>query len=352
MIDLRSDTLSFPSAEMLQCALTAPLGDAGRIDESGRGGDPTVNHLEDYAAALFGKERAMLTPSGTMGNHCALLTWCKPGDKVLVDTRQHLYRTEKAAFSPQFGQLQPVFYHLDENGLPDLEEIEKLIQQESPALLCLENTHNNMGGTCLPMETLARLHMLAKQNHIPIHMDGARLFNAAQMLHVEPTEICRYADSVMVCASKGLGAPMGSLVCGSREFILSAQSTRKLLGGNLRQAGVIAAMMEYALRHNPALLAEDHRRTQQLWQLLEPLKNLQRPAHVQTNMIMLETFPTGCNADDVIALAKKLGLFLSKASDFCVRIVLYQGISDSDVRQAAEILLSLDRSLSAQNLSQ
>lgn len=349
MIDLRSDTLTLPSLEMLQCALTAPLGDAGRIDETGRGCDPSVNHLEDYAAALLGKERAMLVPSGTMGNHCALLTWCKPGDKVLVDTRQHLYRTEKAAFSPQFGQLQPVFYHLDENGQPDLNEIQKLIQQESPKLLCLENTHNNMGGTCLPMETLALMHTLAAQNRIPIHMDGARLFNAAQSLHVKPAEICCYVDSVMVCTSKGLGAPMGSLVCGSREFILKAQNTRKFLGGNLRQAGVIAAMMEYALRHNPALLRDDHRRTQQLWQLLEPLKSLQRPAHVQTNMIMLETSAAGCNADEIIVLAKKRGLFLSKASDFCVRIVLYQGISDEDVRQAADILLALDQSLAVKN---
>ena len=165
VIDLRSDTLTLPSEEMLRTVLTAPLGDSGRLDGDGYGCDPTVNALEDYAASLVGKERSLLALSGTMGNHIALLTWCRQGDVVLMDERQHIFRTEKATCDSRFGQLKPVFYHLTDKCIPDPNEIERLIKTEHPKLLCLENTHNSAGGVCIPVPVLAE--MLISSVHSP-----------------------------------------------------------------------------------------------------------------------------------------------------------------------------------------
>ena len=342
MIDLRSDTLTLPSSQMLMEMISAPLGDAGRLDESKRGCDPTVNKLEDRAAELTGKDRSLLHASGTLGNHVALLTHCKPGDKVLIDTRQHLYRTEKAAFSDRFGQLIPVFYHLTEEGYPDADEIAELIYKESPALLCIENTHNNAGGTCIPLKVLKRLYGIAKEAGIPVHMDGARLFNASVALNLDVKTICSYADSVMFCISKGLGAPIGSLLCGNEKFIVEAAETRKLLGGNMRQSGVIAAAGLYALEHNVAKLHDDHRRAAALLEYLRPLKLISVPKHIQSNMILLDVAALGLNANAFIEKLKEHGVWLSNAGETVVRIVLYNGITDDDIKKAANIIIDFE----------
>lgn len=345
MIDLRSDTLTVPDGEMLSQMVSAPLGDAGRLDENGCGGDPTVNFLEDRAAELTGKERAILLPSGTLGNHTALLTYCRPGDKVLIDTKQHLYRSEQAAFSPRFGQLEPVFYHLTEEGYPDTAEIEMLLEQKRPALLCIENTHNGAGGSCIPLKVLNRLSTLAGAAGVPVHMDGARLFNAAAASQVPVKTICNCVDSVMFCLSKGLGAPMGSLLCGSGSFIREALSTRKLLGGNLRQAGVIAAAGLYALEHNVPLLALDHRHARQMHTLLKGLRRVQIPTQIQSNMILLDVSPLNMTADVFIARLKERGVWLSRSGDTLVRIVLYKDITEDMTMEAASIILALEQDL-------
>lgn len=345
MIDLRSDTVTLPSREMLLQILDAPLGDSGRLDESGRGGDPTVNALEDAAAALTGKERAILLPSGTMGNHVAMLTYCRPGDVVLMDAGQHIYRTEKATCDPRFGQIRPIFYHLTEDGYPDTEEIAAILKRESPKLLCIENTHNGAGGTCIPLPVLAELRRLADLAGIPIHMDGARLFNAVVATQHDAKEICGCADSVMFCISKGLGAPVGSLLCGTKDFILEASATRKLLGGNMRQAGVIAAAGQYALDHNIPSLAEDHRRAKMARDALAALKNIHVPSTVQTNILILDIADTGLDVDRFVQRAKEMGVWLSKSTDTHARMVFYRGITDEQVSQAIEIIRRLDSSL-------
>lgn len=345
MIDLRSDTLTLPNAEMLFEMMIAPLGDAGRLDEEGRGEDPSVNALEDKACRLTGKERSLFLPSGTMGNHVALLTHCVPGDRVLVDTRQHLFRTEKAAFEARFGQLEPVFYHLTEEGYPDTAEIEALIAEKKPALLCIENTHNGAGGTCIPLDTLKDLHTLAGRAGMPIHMDGARLFNAVTATGEKAETICTYVDSVMFCISKGLGAPAGSLLCGSEPWIQKAADTRKLLGGNMRQAGILAAAGLYALERNISELNEDHRRAKLALSALKPLKRIRVPEQVQSNIILLEVQDTGLTVDEFMKRLKTRGLKVSQSGQTSARIVLYKGITDEQILTAANIILALEREL-------
>lgn len=345
MIDLRSDTVTLPSKEMLACILDAPLGDSGRLDDEGRGGDPTVSALEDRACELTGMSRSILLPSGTMGNHVAVLTYCRPGDVVLMDANQHIFNTEKAVCDPRFGQIKPIFYHLTKDGYPDTEEIEKILSQKSPKLLCIENTHNAAGGTYIPISVLKKLRDLADRAGIPIHMDGARLFNAATASNSSADKICSYVDSVMFCISKGLGAPIGSMLCGKRDFILEATKTRKLLGGSMRQAGVFAACGLYALEYNIPNLAQDHRRARTAWEALRGLKKIQVPEHIQSNILMLDISKTGLDANEVIARAKEMGLWLSRSSDTRVRMVFYHGVTDEQVVQAISIIKELDNRL-------
>lgn len=345
MIDLRSDTLTRPDAGMLSVMLSAPLGDSGRTDEYGRGEDPTVNALEDRAAEITGKERAILLPTGTMGNHVALLTYCKPGERVLVDTRQHLYRTEKAAFSARFGQLEPLFYHLTEEGYPDVTEIENLLTREKPALLCIENTHNGAGGTYIPLEILQIISARAKRAGIPVHMDGARLFNAFTASGTEVKTICSHVDSVMFCISKGLGAPAGSLLCGSRQLIGEAVKTRKLLGGSMRQAGVLAAAGLYALENHIPDLSEDHRRARMALAILKHMKRIRVPDQIQSNIILMDISGTGLPVGIFIKRLKERGVWVSSSGGTLARIVLYKGIGDEEIVKAAEIILALEQEL-------
>jgi len=258
MIDLRSDTLTLPDRPMLETILTAKLGDDGRADARGRGEDLAVNELEDLAAEITGKEEAVLFPSGTMANTAAILTYCRPGDGVLVDEIQHIFITEKVVFDRNFGRLTPLFYKLNGRNVPDLESMTVHLRKSPVSLVCVENTHNFSGGFCMSPEEMGVIKNAAESYGVPVHMDGARLFNAAAALGVAAADLCAHADSVMFCISKGLGAPVGSLLCGTREFIRKARLTRKLLGGNMRQAGIIAAPGIYALRNNIVRLGEDN----------------------------------------------------------------------------------------------
>ena len=345
MIDLRSDTLTLPSKEMIACSLEAPLGDSGRLDALGRGGDPSVNKLEDYVSEITGKERAIILPSGTLGNHTAMLTYCRPGDVVLMDAGQHIFCTEKAACDSRFGQIKPIFYHLTSEGYPDTAEIAEILQGQRPKLICVENTHNGAGGTCIPVPVLSEVRRLADAAGIPVHMDGARLFNAATALETDVKTLCQYADSVMLCASKGLGAPVGSVLCGSADFILKASATRKFLGGSMRQAGILAAMMQYALEHNVPLLAQDHRRAELANQLLSGLKKLHIVNDVQTNILILDITATGLSVEELIEQAKAMGVWLSRSTDIHARMVFYHGITDEQVYEMAKIIRELDESI-------
>lgn len=345
MIDFRSDTLTLPSKKMLETILTAPLGDSGRLDNDGRGGDPTVNQLEDLSCKLTGKDRSLLLPSGTMGNTVALLTYCRPGDQVLIDTTQHLYKTEKVCFESNFGQLKPVFYHLTDEGFPDVAEVANAVETQNIKLICIENTHNSAGGTFIPLDVLKEIRKIADGAGVPIHMDGARLFNASIASGLDVKEICSYADSVMFCLSKGLGGPIGSMLCGKHDFIVSAAKTRKLMGGGMRQAGVFAACGIYALEHQIQDLKKDHERAQQCFELLKGLKKIKLPGHIQSNIIILDVAESGKSASEVVEDIKKLGVWLSVSSESHARIVFNRNNTDSQIAEAVEIIRSYDASL-------
>ena len=348
MIDLRSDTLTMPDQAMLETILTAPLGDDGRLDGEGRGEDPTINALEDRCAALTGKEAALLFPSGTMGNQASLLTWCGAEDRVLVEERQHLYRSEKMAFQDTFSRLRPVFYHLDQDLMPDTEDIRRQLSGGGIRLLCVENTHNFSGGACITEARMKEIYDTAQAFHVPVHMDGARLFNAAAYLGVEVKALTRYADSVMFCFSKGLAAPVGSILCGSHDFIRKAKDVRKLLGGALRQGGIIAAPALYALEHNAARLAEDNENCRACADALGHLRYMDAQPLVETNILVLDIQRTGLSQEEVCRRLKEQGLWIKPVLSHEVRLVFYKGITREDALEAARILREFDASLGGQ----
>ena len=352
MIDLRSDTLTLPDRAMLEAILAAPLGDDGREDTHGRGEDTTVNRLEDMAADLTGKEAAVFFPSGTLANSAAILTWCKAGDIVLVDKEQHILLSEKYVFEPGYGDLIPLCYQHHESHMPIPAEIDWLLEKSGSKLVCLENSHNFSGGYCIDLTTMKAIRETADKHGASIHLDGARVFHAAAHLNCAVSEICQYVDSAMFCVSKGLGAPIGSLLCGSEEFCRKARKARKLLGGGMRQSGVVAAPAIYALEHNVKRLAEDIEHTKLIHRLLkENLKKIRVQEEVQTNILMLDVFDTGINAEEFCSLTKKEGLLIRPVlNDVTVRLVLYKGITAEAAEMAANIILKLDAVLVGQGM--
>lgn len=351
MIDLRSDTLTLPTAQMLQTILTAPLGDDGRADREGRGEDPSVNHLEDEAAALFGKEAAVFFPSGTLANTAALLTWANPGQQVLIDPLLHIVRSEQAAFSARFGQLIPLAYEVTEEGKPSSKHIEELIASHSPTLLILENTHNFRGGLCLRADEIRTIAGVAQKHGIPVHMDGARIFNAAASTGESVQDLCKDVDSVMFCLSKGLGAPMGSLVVCTRDFSQRLRKTKKFLGGSLRQAGIAAAPGRYALSRHLKNALEDNQKAALFAGHSAHFQHIRISHPVQSNIVMLETKGAGIDPDALCQLAKDRGLHIRPVLDTQVRLVFHQNVSEEDAIRASGILSAIDAGLGSQSVS-
>ena len=252
-IDLRSDTVTQPTEEMRQAMLEAPVGDDVYMD------DPTVNRLEEEGARILGKEAALYLSSGTQSNQVAVMTWCKRGDEIIVSDGCHIYEHEVGAVAVLAGANMRTLHF--EGGIPDASMIEKSIRGvdihfPETTLICMENALSN--GRVVPLSVMKEVYQVGQRHHIPVHLDGARVFNAAASLGVDVKEITQYADSVSCCLSKGLCAPIGTLLAGSREFIQRARKNRKMLGGGMRQAGVIAAPALIALTKMPARLKEDH----------------------------------------------------------------------------------------------
>lgn len=345
MIDLRSDTLTIPSDEMLRTILSAKLGDDGRVDENGRGEDLSVNELENMAARLTGKDEGVLFSSGTLANTAAILTYCNPGDKVLVDEILHIYKSEKVAFEKSVGQLVPVIYKLNEKNKPDIQHLRQLMEKNDIKLLCIENTHNFSGGVCLDENDLKEIHELAKEFNIHVHMDGARLFNAAASLDADPKDLCKYVDSLMFCISKGLGAPIGSLLCGNKEFIKKLRKKRRLLGGNMRQAGVIAAPGIYALKHNIEKLKTDNENAKYVSDNIRDLKKTKVQDLVQSNIVMLDVSSTGLSTEEYCETAKKRGLWIRPVLENKVRLVFYNGINRKDADEVIKIIRDIEDSI-------
>lgn len=344
MIDLRSDTLTLPSCKMLEGILSAPLGDDGRVNQEGRGEDPSVRLLEDTAAGIFAKEAAVFFPSGTMANTAALLTWAQPGQMVLIEPLLHIVRSEKAAFSPRLGQLSPLTYSVDEEGKPDLDRLLPMLTQK-PMLMLLENSHNFRGGLCLSAEETDRLCDAAHAQGVRVHIDGARIFNAAAHHRVSVSRLSKGADSLMFCLSKGLGAPIGSLVVCSSEFAVRLRETRKLLGGTLRQAGIAAAPGLYALQHQQNNAQHDNDHALLFCKRLVKLNKLSIPHKVQSNIVMLNTEKTGMSPDAFCELCYQHRLYIRPVLESKVRLVFHMDINREQTLEAADIINRIDSSL-------
>jgi len=338
LLDLRSDTSTMPTPPMWEAMRNAELGDGGRVDLTGRGEDPTVYELEALSAELTGKDDGIFMPTGSLGNHLAMYSAAQPGDQVLVEEKAHIYINEKFDFLPEYGGKVPVIYHLTGDYQIDPDEIQRLLDTHAIKVLCLENTHNYSSGTCLTPETTAKICALAHRYGVHVHLDGARIFNAAVALGCDVKELTGPVDSVMFCISKGLCAPVGSLLCGNAAFIEKAQAVRKIVGTLMRQAGVIAAAGIVALRENIERLAEDHANAAHLGKLLGDIANVTMdPKADQSNFVYLNVTPTGLSAQEVANALRERGLLVAKMTDDSIRFATHRDITRRDVEQAAEI---------------
>ncbi len=324
LIDLRSDTVTQPTAAMREAMLAAELGD----DVYGE--DPTVNRLEAWLAKELGFEAALFVPTGTMSNLLGLMAHCERGDEYIVGQQAHTYKYEGGG-AAVLGSIQPQPIEGEADGSLDLSKVEAAIKQDNfhfarTRLLALENT---MQGKVLPLEYLAAARELTRRRGLSLHLDGARLYNAAVKLGVPAREITQHFDSVSVCLSKGLGAPVGSVLCGSAALIGKARRQRKMVGGGMRQAGVLAAAGLYALQHQVQRLAEDHANAARLGAALSELGYSVEP--VQTNMVYVQL---GERAGQVKAFMAEHGIAVSAAPR--LRLVTHLDVSAEQIERVIE----------------
>ncbi len=327
-IDLRSDTVTQPTAAMRQAMANAEVGD----DVYGE--DPTINRLEALAAELFGQEAALFVATGTQGNLLALLSHCQRGDEYIAGQRSHCYRAEGGG-GAALGGIQPQPLDFQNDGTLDLDEVAHAVKPDDyhyarTRLLCLENTQS---GKVLPLDYMARARRLAHQHGLALHLDGARVFNAAVKLGISVDTITAPFDSVSVCLSKGLGAPAGSLLCGAPEFITAARRGRKMLGGGMRQAGVLAAAGLLALEQHVDRLADDHRNAQRLAHGLAGIEELEvDPSAVQTNMAFVRV-----RSGDATSFSRHLreqNIIIPGTSP--MRLVTHMDVSNGDVDRVVD----------------
>jgi threonine aldolase len=336
LIDLRSDTVTRPTPEMREAMARAEVGDDVYLE------DPTVNRLQERAAEIFQKEAALFVPSGTMGNQICVKVHTRPGQEVILEEKSHMYNFEMAAMAVISGTLPRVVRGQD--GIPDWPTIEAAVSpsvyyRAQTGLICLENTHNLAGGTILPLETAHEICARAHERGLPVHLDGARLFNAAVACGRSVAELARPFDSVMVCLSKGLGAPVGSLILGSRAFIEEARVVRKMLGGGMRQVGVLAAAGLIALEKMPARLAEDHENARVLARGLAELPGLALdPEKVHTNIVIVDIAGTGWTASEFVERLKVHGVLVGSLSPTTIRLVTHYDVSREDCQRALQII--------------
>ena len=301
------------------------------------GEDPSVNRLEAMAASMMGKSAALLVPSGTMGNLAAMLTHCARGTKALVGSQSHTNLYEAGGASALGGIVLTAIANTDDGEL-DTDELARELGTPAddhfaqPSLVVIENTHNRCGGAPIKLSHMAEVSDAARRRKIPLHLDGARIFNAALALETAPKEIASGADTVSFCLSKGLGCPVGSLLCGSREFIASAHRTRKMLGGGMRQAGIIAAAGIVALTTMVDRLAEDHQNARALAQGLALVAGLNvRPVANRTNMVVLEVDGDADTSRRFAAAMKERGVLISPREATSFRAVTHHGVSRADI---------------------
>ena len=340
-IDLRSDTVTRPTPAMRQAIFEAEVGD----DVYGE--DPTVNRLERVAAEMAGKEAAVYVPTGTMGNQTAIKTHTRHGQEIIVHERSHIVLYEMGGPAQISGCITRTIPA--EDGILTWDKIEPLVRPagnhfQGTGLISVENTHNMAGGRVYPQHVLDEICDQAHERGVKVHMDGARVFNAAAYLGRPVREIAAKADSVMFCLSKGLGAPVGSMLAGSADFIERARLVRRLLGGSMRQAGILAAAGLVALDTSPAGLGADHENAKFLASKLAEMPGIVAdPSVVETNIVILEVSGTGMTGKQVSAQLKERGVLANPISEFRMRMLTHFDVTRQQCQQAMEILAGMLR---------
>jgi threonine aldolase len=335
MIDLRSDTVTKPSEAMRKAMYEAEVGDDVFKE------DPTVNKLEEYAADLLGKEAALFVPSGVMGNQICLNVLTNPGDEVICERDSHIFNYESGSPAVLSGiQLHPIEGNL---GVFTPEQVEPIIRPSSAyymprtKVIEVENTHVRAGGTIWPIENILSLKKKVEKYNLKYHLDGARIWNASVATGISVKEYASHFDSISCCLSKGLGAPVGSLIGGTKEFIQEAYRVRKSWGGGMRQVGILAAAGLYALKNNISRLAEDHKNAKYLAGRISELQSVEINMHaVQTNIVTFR--PIKDSPENIIEKCEKLGLLISTGKVGWIRAVTHLDVNSEQIKKAAEII--------------
>jgi threonine aldolase len=334
-VDLRSDTVTRPTPEMRRAMAEAVVGD------DCYGEDPTVNLLQSRAAEIFGREAALLVPSGSMGNLAAIKVWTHHGNEVICEERGHINQFEMAGMSAVAGCLpRPIFV---DDGILSWQLIEPLIQprvysRAQTGLISLESSHNMAGGTVYPPQVSDEICDRAHAAGLPVHLDGARIFNASVALGKPVTELTGKFDSVMFCLSKGLGAPVGSMLVGSREFIEKARVYRKMFGGGMRQAGVLAAAGLVALERSPGRLHEDHANARHLAEGLARLPGIRVDlAKVQTNIVVFDVAGTSRTAAELVSALAKRQILANATGKFAIRMLTHCDVDRAGIDGALAV---------------
>ena len=331
-IDLRSDTVTKPTPGMRRAMAEAEVGD----DVFGE--DPTANLLQEKIAKILGKEASLFVPSGTMANQLAIKSHTQPGDEVIIEAFSHSYNFEAGAG----GALSGVQFYLlkGDRGIFEASQIEEAIRPDDhhfpvTKLICIENTHNRGGGSIFPIARMREIYQLAKSKGLRVHLDGARLWNASIASGIEPHEYARWSDSVSVCLSKGLGAPIGSLVSGPNAFIDRVHRFRKMFGGGMRQVGILAAAGIYALDHHLKRLTEDHQNAKRLALGLKEIEGISiDPELVETNIVIFDVSQTGKNAPQIVEAMKKEKILTHAFGKTHIRLVTHLDVNREEIEVA------------------
>ena len=334
MIDLRSDTVTRPTPAMLEAMVSADVGDDVYSE------DPTVNLLQEKSAELFQRDASLFMPTGSMGNQVAIKLHTKPGQEVISEAKGHIYNYEMAAVAAVSGCLvRPVETH---NGILEWSLVEPVLSPDvyyraKTGLIAMENTHNMAGGKLLPLESSRQIISEARKRGIAVHLDGARIFNASAASGHSVAELSEGCDSVMFCLSKGLGAPVGSMLVGDQDFITEARAVRKLLGGGMRQVGVLAAAGLYALETMPQRLYEDHLKARILADTMAeiPLFSL-NPSEVETNILVVDL--NGSSSVELTSKLRDYGVLASPTGPYQMRFVTHRDVSMDEIEQVRNLL--------------
>lgn len=339
VIDLRSDTITRPTDAMRQAMATAEVGD------DVFGDDPTLNRLEECAAEITGKEAALFVVSGTMGNQIAVNVHTRPRDEVILGFYSHIFTYELGGVGyHSASQTSPIE---EQGGMMPLEEIKKRIRKADihfprTSLICLENTHNMAGGVVLPLDYMKEVYSLAREHNLSVHLDGARLFNASIASNISVKEYCRCADSVMFCLSKGLAAPVGSLLVGSEEFIKTARKVRKSFGGGIRQGGVLAAAGLVSLGSMVDRLAEDHRRAKVIAEAFSELPGIvSSPSDVHSNIVLVRLEKP--SASELVSQLNTRGLWCFAIDSHKIRLVTHNDFTEVKLDKTLQILQDIKK---------